>query len=188
MKNQEIVPIIIEELDRILKKSPFLLAIDGACGTGKSTLADHLTKHYQSTLIRMDDFFLPIEKRGDASEIASNIDKKRLTEEVLLPISRGDFQSYKPFLCKEQKLGEAVFAKENPLIILEGVYCLCPEFRDYYHKKILLKAPWELRKSRLIGRGSDFYQFASEWIPREDLYFEKENVAQYCDFIYEVDG
>lgn len=188
MKNQEILPIIRKELDEKISTSPLLLAIEGACATGKSTLAEDLAKHYECTLIRMDDFFLPIEKRGSTSEIASNIDKMRLIDEVFLPISRGNFHSYEPFLCREQKLGEAVIAKKHPLIILEGVYCLCPEFRDYFHMKVLLKAPWELRKSRLISRGSDFYQFAKEWIPREDLYFEKERVKQYCDFIYEVDG
>lgn len=188
MKNQEILPIIMGELDENLSTSPFLLAIDGACATGKSTLAEQLAKHYKCTLIRMDDFFLPVEKRGDSSEIASNIDKIRLIEEVFLPISRGDFHSYVPFLCRAQQLGEAVIAQKHPLIIIEGVYCLCAEFRDYFHMKVLLKSTWELRKSRLIERGSDFYQFAQEWIPREDLYFEKEDVEQYCDFIYEVDG
>ena len=40
---------------------PLLAAIDGRCGSGKTTLGEYLKQVFDCNLFRMDDFFLQME-------------------------------------------------------------------------------------------------------------------------------
>lgn len=40
-----------------------LVAIDGRCGSGKTTLGEYLKQIFDCNLFRMDDFFLRMEQR-----------------------------------------------------------------------------------------------------------------------------
>ena len=44
-------------------KSPFLLAIDGRCAAGKTTLTTELAEQWDCNVIHMDDFYLPFRDR-----------------------------------------------------------------------------------------------------------------------------
>ena len=52
-----------EEVFRLLEersgKLPFILAIDGRCASGKTTLAGELQKRQACNVIHLDDFYLP---------------------------------------------------------------------------------------------------------------------------------
>ena len=50
---------ICQEIDRLLvsSKSPVIVAIDGVCGGGKTTLGEWLAMQYDCNLFHMDDFF-----------------------------------------------------------------------------------------------------------------------------------
>ena len=65
MKNADFDTLCREIDRRLTDASPLLLAIDGRCGSGKTTLALHLRERYgeKTSLYRMDDFFLPFELR-----------------------------------------------------------------------------------------------------------------------------
>ena len=42
---------------------PLIVAIDGRCGSGKTTLGEYLEQVFDCNLFRMDDFFLRMEQR-----------------------------------------------------------------------------------------------------------------------------
>jgi len=44
---------------------PFLIAIDGCCGSGKTTLANKLAKELNASVFHMDDFFLQPHQRTE---------------------------------------------------------------------------------------------------------------------------
>ena len=59
---------VLEQLTRLTRakaqdQSPVIVAIDGRCGAGKSTLAAVLAERLDANLIHMDDFFLRPEQR-----------------------------------------------------------------------------------------------------------------------------
>ena len=47
--------------DALTQKQRAVMAIDGRCAAGKTTLAHRLAANYAGAVIHMDDFFLPAE-------------------------------------------------------------------------------------------------------------------------------
>lgn len=62
-----------------------ILGIDGPCGSGKTTLANHIANLYDVDVIHLDDFFLPLELRTSSrlSEIGGNVHYERFYTQVI---------------------------------------------------------------------------------------------------------
>ena len=73
------------------REQPYVIAIDGRCGSGKTTLATQLSERLGANLIHMDDFFLRPEQRTPErlATPGENIDHERFLSEVLLPLRQG---------------------------------------------------------------------------------------------------
>ena len=74
--------------NQMKRKRPLVIALDGRCGSGKSTLSRRLSDTYPCSVIHMDDFFLRPEQRTEErlSETGGNIDYERFEEEVIRPL------------------------------------------------------------------------------------------------------
>ena len=73
-----------------------LVAIDGRCGAGKTTLASFLQNKIEATVFHMDDFFLRPEQRTAErlNTPGGNVDRERLESEVLIPLRAGEKTSH----------------------------------------------------------------------------------------------
>ena len=67
-----------------------ILALDGMCGAGKTTLAGLLSEKTGCPVVHMDDYYLPFSRRAENwREIpAGNMDLLRLKSEVIDPFQR----------------------------------------------------------------------------------------------------
>ena len=65
--------------------SQLLIAIDGMCGSGKTTLGQLLQSVYDCNLFHMDDFFLRPEQRTPErmAQVGGNVDYERFQKEIL---------------------------------------------------------------------------------------------------------
>lgn len=75
---------------------PLVLALDGRCGSGKTTLANGLAAQFPGcTLLRTDDFYLPPARRSPdwAHTPCANMDLTRLRDEALRPAYAGQPRS-----------------------------------------------------------------------------------------------
>lgn len=77
---------------------PLLAAIDGRCGSGKTTLGEYLKQVFDCNLFRMDDFFLQMEQRTPERlrEVGGNVDYERFEETVLRPLLQKEQVCYQP--------------------------------------------------------------------------------------------
>ena len=78
-----------KKIDGLLaEKDMVIMAIDGKCNSGKTTLASKLAEIYDCNVFHMDDFFLRPEQRTPErfAEVGGNVDYERFWEEVLLPL------------------------------------------------------------------------------------------------------
>ena len=168
------------------KKDYIIVAIDGSCASGKTTLASQLAEHFECNLFHADDFFLPPEIRTPKrlAETGGNIDYERLLNEVINPLLMGESFSYRPFDCSAQALAEPIKVTPNPINIIEGSYSLHPKFAYAYDLKILLTVTDDIRRERILQRPKHLHdRFFNEWIPMEQRYFEETKIAQRCDII-----
>lgn len=188
---------LLSGLDQLLsEKKHVLLALDGRCSAGKSTLARLLSEKYLCNIIHMDDFYLPPELRTKErlKTPGGNVHYERFQEQVLpalltLKAQTQDFEkaSYQAFDCHTMNYKSALCTIEDrPLTIVEGSYCLRPEFRDVFDCKVFLDISPELQKERLLLRNGKeaWLNFESKWIPMEEQYFAVMTPDTVCDFSF----
>lgn len=164
------------QIDALLETRDFVLvAIDGKCTSGKTTLAAALGERYDCNIFHMDDFFLRPEQRTPSRfrEVGGNVDYERFQEEVLRPLKARRPFSYRPFDCGTLSLSEPVQVMPKRLNIIEGTYSLHPYFEDPYDLKLLLTVTPELQRQRILERPAFLHKrFFEEWIPMEDRYLD----------------
>ncbi|MDR0952025.1 MAG: uridine kinase [Oscillospiraceae bacterium] len=166
-----------------------ILAIDGRCGAGKTTLAGILKERYDCLVLPIDDFFLRPEQRTAArlAEPGGNIDYERFRSEVLEPLKTGEPFSYRPYDCHAQKLAEPVLVEPTLLTVVEGSYSLHPYFDGFYTLSVFLTLPVPAQLERLRARNpANLDRFVSEWIPMEERYFEGFKVSEKSSFCFDT--
>ena len=167
-----------------------LVAIDGRCGAGKSTLAARLEWELGLPVVHMDHFFLPLEKRTRArlSKPGGNIDHERFLQEVLEPLAAGKAPAYRPYSCRTGKFGEPIPIKSSPVVIVEGTYACHPALWDSYDRRVFLTADPEVQLRRLEGRDgrSQLEVYREKWIPMEERYFSTFRIEDRCDYQLEL--
>lgn len=181
-------------LDYITKKfaetetRPFLIAIDGHCGSGKTTVANYLAKELGASLFHMDDFFLQPHQRTEdrLNQPGGNVDYERFKAEILDHITDKDGITFRPFSCSKWQLeDEAITVPYHDIVIVEGSYSQHPHFQDAYQVKIFLEISPEEQKKRITARDGEaiWPMFETKWIPMEHTYFEAYKIKENSHFI-----
>lgn len=174
------------ELVRLMDAMPHgLIAIDGPCASGKSTLAAALGTVFGAGVLHMDDFFLRPEQRTKQrlAEPGGNVDRERFAAEVLTPLRAAHDFAYRPYDCSVQAVSAPVAFLMTPRVIVEGAYSMHPELRDAYALSAFVTVDPAEQRARLLERnGPEMLQrFEAEWIPMEQAYFEAFQVTDACD-------
>ena len=181
--------ILISRIDALLReRSRVIVAIDGPCASGKTTLAAKLGAYYGCNVFHLDDFFLRPEQRTPErfAEPGGNVDYERFRAEVLDPLRAGESFSYRPFDCSAFALAQPVAVTPGQLIIIEGSYSHHPYFGEPYDLKVFLTVDPELQRERILRRPSFLHErFFREWIPMEAHYFRHFGIREKADLITE---
>ncbi len=166
---------------------PLLIAIDGRCASGKTSLASQVQAICGCAVIHMDDFFLRPEQRTKEryATPGGNVDHERFLEEVLLPLSRGFAVQYRPFDCSTQQLSQPVALPQSNIVVVEGSYSCHPKLASHYDLRAFLTIDSETQMERLVSREGIAYAqvFRDKWIPLEELYFTSLHPEKTCDLI-----
>lgn len=188
---QNIIEAVLSEITvRSKGKRHLLIAVDGRCAAGKTTLAAHLQRAYECNVIHMDHFFLRPEQRTARrlSEPGGNVDYVRFLNEVLFPLKRGEPFSYRPYDCDKQELAEAVRIEPRHINIIEGSYCCHPELFEYYDLRVFLTVSETEQLRRIRNRNSETVAavFKEKWIPMEERYFSAYLIKERCDLCFDT--
>ena len=178
---------IKKRIDELLEqKDMVIVAIDGKCTSGKTTLAGRLAEMYDCNVFHMDDFFLRPEQRTAERfvEVGGNVDYERFMEEVLLPLKAGKPFSYRSFDCRTFTLAEPLSVAPKKLNIIEGTYSHHPYFGNPYDLKIVLTIDDQTQRERIMQRPEFLHKrFFEEWIPMENRYFEVFKISDQSEII-----
>ena len=169
---------------------PLVLALDGRCGSGKTTLANALAQQFPaSVVLRTDDFYLPPAQRAHGWEQTpcANMDLARLRDEALRPAYAGQPVQYRAYSCREGAYQPAQELPAQPLVILEGSYSHHPLLTGYETLRVFVTCSKEEQTRRLQEReGERYANFAARWIPLEEGYFAKYQIAENADFVVDT--
>ncbi|MGG2113965.1 uridine kinase [Lysinibacillus pakistanensis] len=184
---------------------PFIVAIDGLGGAGKSTIAHHLVEELQSictvTLIHIDNHIVERCKRYDTGHeewfeyYYLQWDIESLKNNLFLPLHNRALHLYLPFynrhtdtICERDMNIEA-----NSIFIIEGIFLMRHEWRSFYDYRLFIDCPSTIREERVLQRDvyiGDFitrlHKYKKRYWPAEKYYLTKENPLAVVDSVYEV--
>ena len=178
------VAAVLGAVDRLSERSgPVVVALDGHSGAGKSTLAAALSLARAATVLSGDDFYSPRldayghrERRAasDAAVMETVFDWRRLREEALEPLARGEAAQYAPYdwSARDGRLARPRVLLPAPLVVLEGVYSARPELSHLVDVAVLVEVDHELRSARRALREQDHDDWVAFWERGERHYFQ----------------
>lgn len=176
-----------ELLERAGRGEGLLVALDGRCAAGKTTLARMLGERYGWPVVHLDHFFLRPEQRTPERYAVpgENVDHERFLEQVLLPLEAGRGAVYRPFLCHTGRLGEPIRVSPGPVTIVEGSYACHRVLWDHYDLHVFLTVDPALQRERILKRNGPegLVSFAERWIPLEEAYFAKASLEERCGYV-----
>lgn len=167
---------ILSAIDNALNhKDNILIAIEGRCCSGKTTLSEKLKNIYHSIVIyHTDDFFLPPERKTPKrlAERGGNIDYEAL-KHLITSIKSGVAFEYKKYDCHSLSYTTHISSPAS-INVIEGVYSMHPTLIDEYDLILYLDIDKQTQLKRLVSRTKDkviLNKYLNEWIPLENIYF-----------------
>lgn len=185
------LPLLVGEVRGLgERQGRVVIALDGRCASGKTTLAAELERRYGWSVVHMDHFFLRPEQRSPQryAQPGGNIDHERFLEEVLLPLGAGERPVYRPFDCHTQTLLSPIPFDPGPVVLVEGSYACHPALREHYDVRTFLTVDPERQMERIVAREGEEYArvFREKWIPLEEKYFSACGVEERCEYRLEL--
>lgn len=185
------LPLLVREVRAMSEKQDrVIVALDGRCASGKTTLSKKLAREQGWSVVHMDHFFLRPQQRNLAryAQLGGNIDHERFLEEVLLPLRRGERPVYRPFNCHTQTLEEPIPFDPGPVVLVEGAYACHPALWEHYDLRAFFTVNQRVQMERIIARdGPDYARvYRERWIPWEERYFSGCEIESRCD--YQLEG
>lgn len=181
----------LREVERRLAKGRAVIAVEGNSAAGKTTAAGMLGRIYDAGVVHMDDFFLPVSRRGSGWEKpGGNIDYERFREEVARPLECGEDVNYRIFNCMKGEYTGVKRVKKSSVIFIEGAYSMHPGTGIRYDAALFLKVSAAEQKRRILDRDGQagWEAFSAQWIPREHAYFTEFGIKQKCGVTIENFG
>lgn len=180
---------------------PFVVALDGGSGVGKSTLAVAVAAELGASVVHTDDFFASHRFGAEwdgctAAEKADlAIDWQRLRAEALEPLRAGRDASWHPFdfatydYASGSGLATAfVTCQPTGVIVVDGIYSSRPELSDLIDLSVLVEAPAAVRRQRHDEReGTDEGAWHGRWDAAEAYYFAHVRRPESFDLVVSTD-
>ena len=132
---------------------PLLVAVDGAGGAGKSTLAAELVTRWgaEAVVVPMDDFIVRDHMLDDSWE--RGWDRERLARDVLTPALAGEPLAYQAFDWLLNALGPRRVIAPARILIVEGITSMHPTLDEFWHLRVWVDVDPEIARDR--GRARD---------------------------------
>ncbi len=174
----------------LTERRRIVMAIDGRCASGKTTLSAALSEALHAPVIHMDHFFLRPHMRTPErlSQPGGNVDKERFEEAVVPSLRNGQAFYYRPFDCHTQDFAAPVYIPAAPVILVEGSYACCPELWDCYDLHVFLTVDPQVQLQRIADRNgtAGIQAFRDRWIPLEEAYFSAFDVQARCELTFDT--
>ena len=168
-----------------------IIAIDGRCASGKSTLAAALEKELGCAVFHMDDFFLRTVQRTPEryAEPGGNVDRERVSDEILTPLRRGEkLIEFSKFDCRTFELMPLTSIEAGRIAVVEGSYSCHPDLWDMYDLHIFLTLSEKEQSGRILLREGEerAVVFRDRWIPLEEKYFKAFGIEERCELRFDT--
>lgn len=174
------LPALLEVAKLLYTRERVVVAIDGRCGSGKTSLAALMERVFDCNVFHMDDFYLPKPDRAEnwLDIPGGNMDLERFRREVLDRVFAGETVDYRPFDCSAGAQMPPIFVKPKNLTIVEGSYSHHPDLAAPYDLKLFVTCEKQEQLHRLQVREGDYFlTFMKLWMPLEEQYIRAFDIG-----------
>ncbi|MEO4053084.1 kinase [Solibacillus sp. CAU 1738] len=184
--------LIFQYNDRLDKKRPLIVAIDGLGGAGKTTLVkeiEHeLCRTHNVSIIHIDDHIVENSKRYNTDNeewyeyyfLQWNVEL--IVEALFAKLRSNCTEILFPFYDKtnDKTFVKKIAIQTDSIIIIEGVFLQREEWNSFYDYVIFIDCPKVIRHERILKR--DLYigdsdaivkKYKTRYWPAEDYYMKK---------------
>jgi len=152
-----------------------LVGIDGGAGAGKTTFAHWFAETIKEmmtpvSIVHIDNFCRPSAERRKDYVVVSDLDWKRLRDQVLIPLQSGVAARFQLYDWPADRLKDWATIDVGGVTIVDGVTATRNEISGYYDLRIWFSCPRDIRVLRLLGRDDTSAEEIKHWIPSEDRY------------------
>ena len=207
MDIREIKNDIMKQIEmRSAKERPFIVAIDGLGGAGKSTIANRLTEELKTScaveLIHLDNHIVERSKRYNTGYdewyefYYLQWDINFIKHNIFLQLHNNNLELQLPFYDQlaDTSCDKKMTLVANAILIVEGIFLFRSEWRGFYDYRLYIECPRTVREERVLQRDvyiGDFQarldKYKRRYWPAEEYYLEKENplvaADRICDFL-----
>jgi uridine kinase len=172
MNRDQLLSVLADRLEALVSARPLRVAIDGVDAAGKTVLANELAEVLRSrgrSVVRasIDGFHNPRavrQRQGpDSPEgyYRDSFNYAALVEHVLEPLGPGGSRRYRravfDFRTDATVDSPLELAKDDAILLFEGVFLQRPEIREHWDYRIFVAASFEITVARAMQR--DRYLF-----------------------------
>jgi uridine kinase len=172
---------LIEALRDLTKTLPSpIITIDGPAGAGKTTLADHIARSFDSkistSVIHMDDLY-----NGWADPFSKPfLDALHKITEAHLAGKACEIQKYD---WHKSEYGPSITLTPTQLLVLEGVGSSTSHIRECVSASIWIDIKPEIGLQRVLTRdGTSIENEMQQWLTTQQAFFIAEKSAELADF------
>lgn len=156
--------------------TPFVVAIDGPSGSGKSVLGAALARDLRAALVQMDDLF----PGWDGLDQAPGL----LTGQVLEPLRRGERAAYRRWDWHRDEWGERVEVPPAEVLVVEGCGSSVGPAADHVDVAVWVEADLDVRMARGLARDGETYRPHWErWAAQEAKVFGADRTRERADLV-----
>lgn len=172
---------LIEALHDLTKTLPSpIITIDGPAGAGKTTLANHIARSFDSkiatTVIHMDDLY-----NGWSDPFGKPfLDALQRITDAHLAGKACEFQKYDWY---KGEYGSSITHSPSKLLVLEGVGSSTSHIREFVSASIWIDIKPEVGLQRVLTRdGTSIENEMQKWLKTQEAFFTSEESAERADF------
>lgn len=102
---------------------------------------------------------------------------------MLRPLRRGEHTRYQRYDWQHNVLGDWVDLPAEGMVVVEGVYMLRPQSREFWDLSIFVDTPWPVRLDRQVSRGENTEDDIRLWTDAEKFYERTVDPAASADLV-----
>lgn len=155
---------------------PFVVAVDGPSGSGKSVLGAALARDLGAVLVQMDDLFPGWDGLAAAPAL--------VTDQVLEPFSRRERAAYRRWDWHRDGWAEEVEVPPARVLVVEGCGSSVGPAAAHVDVAVWVEAPRELRMRRGLDRDGEAYRpHWQRWADQEAALFAADRTRERADVV-----
>ena len=174
-------------------KSPFIVAVDGYAGAGKSTLANSLAGQLAAPVITLDDFYRSLTSeqqdyvQGEQA-VQAYFDVLDFANKVLIPLQNNMPVSWRPI---DWLTGRSLVSKQlvpEGVVIIEGVFACAMALLEHVDMSIMVTADQALCQQRVLARPQEDAAWYRHWAATENWYHRANQTQHRVSYLYSGTG